>query len=713
MTEYPATGNADPATRNRSKSGHAIRYPQPAMTSQSDDYHGERIRDPYRGLEDADDPLTVAWYTAQNELTRGVLDAVPGRDAISSRLTELWDYPRYGVPFERGGRWFQTRNSGLQGQPVLEVSDTAAWPAGGGRVLIDPNLLSADGTAAVAAISVSPDGSLVAYAISQSGSDWMTWQVRDVASGADLGEELKWSKSATAAWRGDSSGFYYAATTPPQPGSGGNTGDTEKRVLFHRAGTQQRDDELVFAPGRAAVFPAIEVSTDGAHLILSLSRGIGPGAELRVRELDGPAADWQVLVPAGDAYAKVAAGLGGTFYLLTDAGADRRRIVAVDAARPAEQHWREVVPQAAQTLLQAHLFGGRLVCHYLRDACSLLRVFELDGSFVRDIPMPELSTLAGSPVEHEMIEGRPGSDLLHFEAVSFTRSASLWSHDLRTGQTALVRAAAVTLAAADYVTERASVTSADGTIVPVFLTRRRDLPRDGEAPVLLHGYGGVGVSVTPSFSPAWAAWLERGGLLAVASLRGGGEFGRRWHEDGRRQHKQNVFDDLCACARWLAASGWSRAARIGINGGSNGGLLVTACLTQHPELFGAVIADAALTDMLRFPRFTVAWLWMTEYGNPADPVEYRWLRGYSPLHHIRPACYPATMLATGDHDDRVVPGHSFKLCAALQQAQQGSAPVLLRVDTDAGHGGQKKPTAKAIAEAADKLAFLERALKFP
>jgi prolyl oligopeptidase len=579
---------------------------------------------------------------------------VPAREAIRSRLTERWDYPYFGIPFERGGRWFQTRNPGLQNQPVLYVIYA---PDEEGRPLLDPNVLRAD-------------------------------------------------------WDSGSSGFYYAAMTPPQPGREYQDATEKKRIFFHRVGTRQHEDELVFASGDAELYPDVTATPDGRYLILSLSRGLGPGAELRVLDLDHRDGGWRVLRPACDEFAAVVASTDGTFYVLTDAAADKRRIVAIDLDQPGRPHWREVIPAADDTLLEAHFFGGRLVCHYLRDACTLLRVFELDGTFVRDIPLPGMVTLGGSQIEHELIEGTVTSDIVHFEVVSFTESAALWSHDLRSGTTTLLRAPAVSLDPGDFVTERASVTSADGTVLPMFLTRRRDLPRSGDVPVLLHGYGGVGVSVTPAFKVPWAVWLERGGMLAVTSLRGGGEYGRAWHEAGRRANKQNVFDDFCACARWLANSGWSRADRIAINGGSNGGLLVGACLTQHPELFGAAVADVGVFDMLRFQRFTVGWLWKTEYGDPDDPSEYRWLRRYSPLHSIRPARYPPTLLTTGDHDDRVVPGHSFKFAAALQSTQRADAPILLRVDISAGHG-HGKPTTKAIAEVTDRLAFLDGALGPP
>lgn len=681
----------------------AVSPPRARAGDVVDNLHGEQVPDPYRWLEDSADPETKSWVTAQHAFTESVLATAPGREEIRAQLTQRWDYPRSGVPFEPGGRWFQARNAGLQNQPVWYVMD---GPGAEGRVLIDPNELAPDGTAAVSAVKVSPDGSLAAYAIARAGSDWLTWHVRDVESGADLGDALEWCKSPEAEWAKDGSGFYYPAMKPPQPGQEYQQASRDRRVCFHRPGSAQRDDEVVFAPDDPELYPSVKVTADGRYLVLTISRGISPGAEVRVLELAQPDAGWRILLPGEGVLAEVVAAEGSTFYVLTDDHADRRRIVAVGLEQPQRSRWREVIPAGEDTLLEAHHFGGRLVCHYLRDACSLLRVSELDGTAVRDIPVPDLSTLAGGQVGHDGIEGSAESDLVLFQTVSFTEAESLWSHDLRTGETALLRPAPCSLDPARFVTERVSVTSADGTVLPMFVTRRRDLPRDGEAPVLLYAYGGVGICITPSFSVEWAVWVERGGVLAVGCLRGGGEYGRAWHDAGRRANKQNVFDDFCACARWLAGSGWSRPGRIAINGGSNGGLLVGACLTQHPELFGAAVPDVGVLDMLRYDRFTVGFLWRTEYGRPAEPAEYQWLHRYSPLHNVRPARYPPTLIRTGDHDDRVVPAHSFKFAAALQAAQQGDAPVLLRVEESAGHG-HGKPVAKEIANATDLIAFLE------
>jgi prolyl oligopeptidase len=684
-------------------------YPPARRGNDVDDYHGEPLSDPYRWLENTDDPETAGWIKAQNDLTESFLSAVPAREAIRARLTELWDYPKYGVPRQRGGRWFQSRNSGLQPQPVLYVMDA---PDAEGRPLLDPNLLATDGTVALSEINVNGDGTLLAYATSDMGSDWQTWRVRDIATGADLDDVIDWSKASEAAWRADGSGFFYGAIEPPTPGAEYLEANRPMRIFFHRIGTPQGDDQLVYAAEEPDWWSFAAVSDDGRFLTILIERGTSEN-QVRVLDLDDPRASPRQLVPDFDSKAIVVTNVGTTFYLVTDHEAERLRLVAVDLDQPERQNWRQIIPEAAETLLEGHFLGGRFVCHYLRDAHSVLRVHALDGAFVRDIPIPGIASLGGGSVLHKGIEGRPGSDMIHFETVSFTESGSLWSHQLSTGQTKLIRPSSARIDTGAFVTEQVLAPSADGTPIPMFLTRRRDLQPDGHAPVLLYAYGGFDIAITPAFSPLWAAWLDRGGLLAVASLRGGGEYGHGWHEAGTLGRKQNVFDDFCGCAGWLAASGWSRPGRIAIMGGSNGGLLVGACLTQHPELFGACVPEVGVFDMLRFPKFTVGWSWTGELGDPDDPEQYPWLRAYSPLHNVRPGTqYPPTLLLTGDHDDRVVPGHSFKFAATLQAAQDGDAPVLIRVETAAGHGAGK-PTGKAIAAGTDVLAFLEAVLGPP
>jgi prolyl oligopeptidase len=681
-----------------------ISYPVPETSDQKDDFHGEVIADPYRPLEDSSRPTTQAWVLAQDHLTQRILAGLPARPAIEARLAEIWSQPSPGIPFERGGRWFQRRRPAGGEQEVLYAGGSADSCD---RVLLDPAGFSAEGSVTLVNVSVSPDGSAVAYSLSESGSDWQTWHVRDAATAADLDDRVRWSKIDNAVWHPDGSGFFYTRLAAPQPGQELTEAEHGSQVCYHRSGTSQDADIEVFAPDEG-MGAAVSVSTDGRFLTVSLSRGLGPGAELRILELDKPGSRFRVLLPAGGSEQTVIATQDETFYVRTDEGADRRKIIAVPAAESAHGQCRDVVPECADTLLEAHLFGGRLVCHYLRDACSVLKVFDLDGSPAGEIAVPDLCTLSGSPLGHERIEGTEKSELIHFETESFIQSRTLWRHDLGSGQTTRLRAPGVTLPEADYLTERLFVRSGDGTRVPLFLTRRRDLPRDGDARVLLYGYGGAGASFTPAFQADWVTWIERGGMFALASLRGGGEYGSSWYRDGRLDRKQNVFDDFCACLRWLVTSGWSRPARIAITGGSNGGLLVGACLTQHPELLGAAVAHAGVFDMLRFHLFTDGGSWKPEYGDPDDHVQSRWLVAYSPLHNTRPGRYPAMLLTTGDHDDRVVPSHTLKFGASLQAAQTAPAPILIRVYSGTGHG--MAPISAVVAGQADSLAFLEAAL---
>ena len=666
-----------------------------------DTLHGEQVADPHRPLEDPDAAATTEWVREENALTEQFLSQVPSRPAIRARIAELWDYPKSGVPFERGGRWFQLRNSGLQAQSVLHVSDA---PGGAGRVLIDPNGLSEDGTVSLTGLGVSDDGAMVAWAASTAGSDWMTWRVRATDTGEDMTDVVEWSKFSGAAWSGAADdGFFYTSIQQPQQGDELTEAVRSARIAFHRLGEPQSTDRVEFeAPDQPDWIPHAGVTEDRRFLVVTVSRGTGTDTHVLVRDLDGPGP----LIPFNpqfEAKDVVVEHLGdGSFLVLTDRKAERGRVVRATPGQDPES-WTEVVAETEDALLDAHVYGGRLVCHYLHHARSVVRVHTLDGGLTGEIPLP-------GPVSVSDMSGRPGSPLMHLQVTSFVQSGAIWGHDLDTGVTEVVSESGADFPASEYATEQVFVPSDDGTRVPMFLTRSRRASPRGDAAVLLYGYGGFSIPVTPTFSVTFAAWLDRGGVLAVANLRGGGEYGRAWHEAGRLAMKQNVFDDFAACARWLAESGWSRPDRIAVMGGSNGGLLVGATLTQRPELIGAAVAEVGVMDMLRFHLFTIGWAWKSDYGDPEDPEQFRWLRAYSPLHNIRPGgCYPPTLIMTGDHDDRVVPAHSYKFAAALQQAQGCDRAVLLRVATSGGHGAGK-PTAKLMDEAADRLAFLEAAL---
>jgi prolyl oligopeptidase len=520
---------------------------------QVDDYHGELVADPYRWLEDTNAVETRAWIDAENELTEEWLSQVKAREEIGRHLSELWDYPRFRAPFERGGRWFQLRNSGLQNQDILYVMEGAEDE---GRVLLDPNELSPDGTVAVPSFDVTEDGSLLVYATSGAGSDWMTWYVREVATGRDRPDVVEWSKYSRASWLKDGSGFYYGAVDPPTPGAEYLEVARPQKVVFHRLGTQQSEDEIVFeAPEEPEWTLEAVVSEDGRFIVISISEGTAPEAQLRVLDRGDPGSGLRPLVADFSSKANYVTNVGSTFYLLTDDGAERQRIVAVDLENPGREQWREVIPESTALLLAAGHCSGLLVCHYLKDACSRLAVFDFDGSHVRDVPLHDVSSLLGDYDEEACFEGRPDSTRLHFVVTSFTDSGSLWEHDLESGETRLVTPPAARVDPNALVSEQVFVIADDGASIPLFLSRRRDVEPNGDVPVLLYGYGGFDISMTPQFNVSWAAFVERGGLFAMAVLRGGGEYGRSWRRAGMLSNKQRVFDDFCDCARWLVVLG--------------------------------------------------------------------------------------------------------------------------------------------------------------
>jgi prolyl oligopeptidase len=678
-----------------------LSYPTAPTADQVDDYHGHRIADPYRPLEDADAPETRAWIAAQNTLTDRILGGVPARDEIRTRLAQVWNFPRTGVPWRRGDRWFQLRNTGLQDQDVLWTSDA---PDGGGAVLLDPNLLSRDGTATLSSAVVSESGELVACAISNAGSDWRTWTVRRVATGEELPDRIPWAKFAEAAWTADDEGFFYGRFPEPAAEEAYDAPNLDMELRYHRIGTPVADDPVVFAtPEEPEWSFEPGVFDDGRLLVVSVFRGTDPVNRVYVADLSAgvEGAIVRPVIDVADAHYLPIGTAGGRLYLETDRDAPLGRVVAIDVLGSGAVE--EIVPEGGDSLEQVRIVGERLAAVYLHDAHHGLALFELDGRPVGDVELPGIGMIAD-------LAGRRTDATLYLTFMTFLAPPAVQAVDMVDGSIRRVAARTLPWDPDAFLTEQVFVTSDDGTRVPLFLSRRRDVQHDGDVRTLLYGYGGFQIATGPTFKPEWLAWMERGGLLAVASLRGGSEYGKAWHDAGRLANKQNVFDDFAACARWLAGSGWTRPERIGISGRSNGGLLVGASITQHPELFGTAIAEVGVMDMLRFHQFTIGWGWTSDYGSPEDPDEFRTLFAYSPLHNCRPGCvYPPTLVTTGDHDDRVVPGHSFKFAAALQAAQAGDAPILIRVDTDAGHG-MGKPVSKLIDERSDVLAFLELGL---
>lgn len=671
---------------------------------------GPRVQseDPYRWLEDPDSPETQAWVAAQNERSTAFLSAIPQRAEIKARLTELWNYERCGPPSKYGEWFIYSRNDGLQNQAVIfKTRALEAEP----EVLLDPNILSADGTIALSAMSVSDDGRFLAYALSQSGSDWMTWHVRDVATGVDLPDEVRWSKFSSAAWAHDSSGFYYSGYTPPADGNLFTAENRNHRVLFHTLSSEAISPEIaselvVFeTPEHDDWLFAADVTDDGRYLVITQSQGTNRESRVFLKDLRDPAAPILPWLDKFDASYTVIANDDDVFYVLTDKDAPRGRLVAIRRENPDVSGFSDVIPQAPGTdvLGSVARVGDRWIAIWRTDAHERVRVHALSGTPLHDVPLPTL----GAIVSWSARRSEPDV-FLAFS--SFTYPTTILRHTVATGLTTTWRQPRVAFDPADFETTQVFYPSKDGTRIPAFIVHRRGLVRDGTHRTYLYGYGGFDISLTPAFSPALIAWMERGGVFVQANLRGGGEYGRAWHDAGRLRNKQNVFDDFIAAAEYLIAERYTAPARLAIGGGSNGGLLVGACLTQRPDLFGAAVPAVGVLDMLRFHLFTIGWAWTSDYGNPDDPGDREVLLRYSPLHNIRPGtAYPATLVITADHDDRVAPAHSHKFTAALQAAQAGPAPILTRIDVKAGHGAGK-PTTKVIEEKADVWAFLERVL---
>lgn len=677
-----------------------MQYPKARRDSVVDDYHGVPVADPYRWLEDPSSSDTVAWSEAQNALTRPYLDSFPARERIVQRVTALTDYPKHGLPVRKGERYFLTYNPGLENQPVLYRMERVDGPR---TVLIDPNALSPDGTVAIEGLFYSEDGSQAAYSLSSAGSDWQEIRIRDVETGADHAETIHWCKFTNVAWRKDNSGFYYSRYPDPA-GRPEAEQVTDMKVYWHALGTPQAEDHLVYERPDAKELGFIPgVTKDGRYLVLHVWHGTDRRNRFYYREEGGSGGSGEELVrllDEQDAGYDFLGNDGTLFYFKTDLEAPRGRVVAIDVARPDRAHWRELVPEQDAILSFATLVNDQLVLVYERDAHHQLQVHELDGAFVRTIELPTFGSIIGLSGEREDRE-------LFLGFTSFLRPPIVYRYDFGTGTLLPLYAASVDLDAERYETRQVFYSSKDGTRVPMFVTHRKGLVLDGSNPTILYGYGGFKISLLPAYSELIAHWVEHGGVYAVANLRGGNEYGEQWHEAGMLERKQNVFDDFIAAAEWLVASGHTSPARLASYGGSNGGLLVAACMLQRPDLFGAVLCAVPVTDMLRFHKFTVGRYWVVEYGNAEEsPEQFRFLFAYSPLHNVTEGvAYPATLILTADTDDRVVPAHAKKFLATLQAAGGGDAPLLLRLEPKAGHG-HGKPVYKRRDEISDCLTFL-------
>jgi prolyl oligopeptidase len=684
--------------------------------AQVDDYFGTAVPDPYRWLEDTDDPEVVAWLSAQAAHARQYLDALPGRAPIVAALRRVVGLPSSGLPERHGALWFRTSNDGVQQQSVLRVADT---PMADGRVLVDPNPLSPDASISLVGAVPNRDGSLIAYSYSEAGSDWRTWRVRETATGADRTDEVRWAKFGWPAWLPDGSGFVYARFAAPS-GDEYVSSNRGQWLALHRLGADQDDDEVVFAlPDQPDMTFAHKISEDGRWLTIQVTRGTEQRCRVWVRDLADPQGVLRPLIAHERASWQVLGSVGSELLMITDLDAPFGRVVAVDAETAA---MREVVGQRADTLEDGVLAGGRLVLHWLHDASSQLTVHDLAGAPVAEVALPGLGTV----VE---LTARADDSLTHIGYTSFADPPAVLSYDVASGRLAVAFAPEPPEApggpgadgaggtggtggagGAELVTDRIWATSADGTRVPVFVLHRADVtPATGPHPAWLYGYGGFRIAMTPQFEPTRFAFAAAGGVVAVACLRGGGEYGATWHDAGRLAHKQNVFDDAIAAAEQLVRDGWTSTAQLGASGRSNGGLLAGAVLTQRPELFAAVVPEVGVLDMLRYPLWTIGWAWISDFGDPrADREQFQTLHAYSPLHQLRAdAGYPPVLVLTSDHDDRVVPAHSIKFAAQLQAVSPPDAVALLRVEASGGHKEGRSHDA-LVAERADVLAFLSR-----
>ena len=678
-----------------------IQYPETRQVPLSETLHGVQVEDPYRWLEDDQSEETKAWVTTQNKFTQDYLSTLPQRDAINKRLKNLWNYERIALPSEFGGRWFFSHNSGLQNQSVLMVADSLdAEP----RVLLDPNTLSEDGTSSLANWRPSEDGTKLVWSTSKGGSDWNEVFVRDVATGKDLKDHLKWVKFSMLSWAKDGSGFYYSRYDEPSAGAALTAKNEFQKLYFHKLGTPQSDDRLIYQRLDEPEWGFRgSVSEDGDYLLIHVFQGTSPKTRIFYQKTGTEKVI--ELLPENDASYGFIGNEGPLFYFRTNLDAPRYRVIMIDTRKPERANWKEIIAESDAMLGDASMVGNQIIGSYLKHASSEVRCFDLDGKPIRKVALPGIGTAGG-------FYGKKDDRSCFYSFTSFTNPGAIYRYDLESGTSTEWRRPKVDFDADDYEVRQIFASSKDGTKVPVFIIHKKGLKLDGSARTLLYGYGGFNISLTPGFSVSRAVWLERGGVLAIANLRGGGEYGSTWHESGTKLQKQNVFDDFVASAEWLIENHYTSSSKLAIQGGSNGGLLVGACMTQRPELFGACLPAVGVMDMLRFHKFTIGWAWEKEYGSPNDSKQFANLLRYSPYHNLKPGTrYPATMVTTADHDDRVVPAHSFKFAARLQECQaKDGPPVMIRIATSAGHGAGTALD-KVIERVADEWSFLEDSLK--
>ena len=682
--------------------GNTLSYPDSKPGETVDNLHGIRVPDPYRWLEDLNSDQTAAWVKAQSSLTNSYLDAIPGRQVLKNHLTKLWNVERLGVPSFEGGSYFFSKNNGLQNQSVLYSTKSLGIEP---TVLLDPNTLSSDGTVALKSYEVSPDGKYLAYSTSASGSDWVEWQVREISSGKDLSDHLKWSKFSGVSWSKDSKGFYYGRFPKPKDGDEMIAKNIHKKIYYHEIGTPQDEDLLVYErPNEPKQGLYAWVTEDGKYLLIQVSQGTDTKNGLFYKDLTNPTSKVIELLADFDASYDFITNLGSNFIIRTDLKAPKQKVVSIDLNAPISTQWKTIIPESKETLRSVSHIGGLFIANYLKDARTEIRRFKTDGSPLPPVKLPGLGTATG-------FGGKSNRNETFYYFTSFTSPGAVYRYDIARNASTLFKAPKTQFDRDNYESRQIFATSRDGTKIPMFIVYKKSLKLDGNNPTLLYAYGGFNISLRPSYSPATIAWLDLGGIYVMANLRGGGEYGEEWHEAGMKLKKQNVFDDFIACAEHLISKNFTSSKKLSIAGGSNGGLLVGACMVQRPELYGACLPAVGVMDMLRFHKFTIGWAWQAEYGKPDELDDFKNLLKYSPYHNLKPNNYPATMVITSDHDDRVVPSHSYKFAAALQSAQKGPAPTLIRIESKAGHGAGT-PTSKRIEAIVDKYAFLSKSLGF-
>ena len=672
-------------------------YPISKQTEDTENLFGIEVKDSYRWLENTDSEDTKNWVTAQNEVTFGYLSQLEIREKLKERITQLWNYEKFGVPFKKGNRYFYFKNDGLQNQSVLYTLKSLEDEP---TVLLDPNKLSEDGTVALSGLAISDDGNLMAYGLSTGGSDWIEYKVKNVATGEDLADHLKWIKFSGASWTIDNKGFFYSRYDEPNEKTLLEDVNYYQKLYYHRLGTEQAEDILVYhRPDEKEWGFSGRVTEDGRYLIISVWRGTDPKNLVFYKDLQNTDAEVIELISEFEASYSFIDYDNDIFWFRTDLDAPKGQVIAIDINKTDKNNWQTIIPEAEETLKGVGLLNNQFVTEYLKDARSQIKIFDLDGTFIREVELPGIGSIRGSSGRRHDTEG-------FVSFTGFTTPATIYRYDMETGESTIFRQPTVDFNPDDYVTKQIFYSSKDGTNIPMFITHKKGLQLNGNNPTYLYAYGGFNISLTPFFSISNLVWMELGGVFAVPNLRGGGEYGEAWHQAGMKANKQNVFDDFIAAAQWLIDNNYTSSEKLAIAGGSNGGLLVGACMTQRPELFACCLPAVGVMDMLRFHKFTIGWAWCSEYGSPDNEADFKTLYAYSPLHNLTSGTkYPATLITTAERDDRVVPAHSFKFAAALQKAHKGDNPVLIRIETKAGHGAGK-PTAKIIEEIADKWAFL-------